>query len=143
MSVVEADCLLYDALKGKLFRYSAIVGAVGTLIADLTRGTEFAAIYLVGVASSLAYLLFSSFKTDTIGTERSQFGKNISNLRFIMPVFVLVGVTLYNLSRGNSNPLLNGSTTSSTNMFQFVTPEQFAAAINLLDLSSTAHDYSD
>ncbi|KAL7560325.1 hypothetical protein ACA910_020249 [Epithemia clementina (nom. ined.)] len=129
MSVVEADRLLYDALKGKLFRYSAIVGAVGTLIADLTRGTECAAIYLVGVASSLAYLLFLSFKTDTIGTERSQFGKNISNLRFIMPVFVLVGVTLYNLSRGESNPLLNGSTTTSTNMFQFVTPEQFAAAI--------------
>ena len=141
-AVVEADGVLYEALKGKLFRYAAIAGAIGAIVAEWTQGTELAAIYLAGVLSSLLYLLFLSFKTDTIGTEQSQFGKNISSLRFFMPVVVLVGVALYNASLGEANPLVAlqaqqqaavldtaVSSSSSAALFQFVTPSQFAAAI--------------
>ena len=51
-------------------------------------------------------------------------GSNVSNLRFLMPVLVIVGVALYNKSRGDANPV-----PSTDNPFESVTTEQFAAAI--------------
>ena len=86
--IVEADGLMYNALKGKLFRMVALTGAVGTIIANWSQeeGMEFAIIYFVGVLSSLGYLFFLSIKTDTLGTEQQEqqssllLGKNVSNL---------------------------------------------------------------
>jgi len=122
-SVVEADGVIYEALKGKLLKYAAIAGAVGTILCDLTRGTEQAVIYFAGFLSSLLYLFFLALKTDTIGKEQSSFVKNVSNLRFGTPIMSLLGVALYNLSKGDANP------TASDNIFSTVTPDQFAAVI--------------
>ena len=119
-AVLEADEILYQDLKGRLLRFAAIAGAAGTLVADLTRGTEAAAIYFGGFAASLLYLVFLSIKTDTIGTAQTNFGKNLSSLRFAMPIVVLTSVALYNQQ-------VAGRTTD--NIFSTVTPEQFAAAI--------------
>lgn len=123
-TVVEVDALLYQALKGKLFRYVAIAGAIGTLVCDLTRGTEQAVIYFAGFVSSLLYLFLLSLKTDTIGTTRTQFGNSLSALRFVMPILVLIGVAFYNANEAQMNPLAD-----SGNLFSTVTPNQFAAAI--------------
>ena len=121
--VVQADDVLYQVLKGRLLRYAAIAGLGGTIIADLVKGTEAAVIYGVGVLASLAYLFLLSVKTDTIASPGAKFGSNISNVRFVMPVLVLVGIALYNQSLGEANPLYGKGT------FDYVTPDQFAAAV--------------
>jgi guanylate kinase len=54
----------------------------------------------------------------------SKLGSKISNLRFLMPLFVIVGVALYNKSLGDANPVLQ-----TDNPFGSITPEQFGAAI--------------
>ena len=48
-----------------------------------------------GVVASLGYLFFLGVKTDTIGEPDAKLGANVSNLRFAMPVLVLVGVVLF------------------------------------------------
>lgn len=121
--VLAADEVLYSALKGKLLSSAAIAGAAGAIITDLIKGTEDALIFAAGAAASVAYLFFLSVKTDTLGSQDSKLGKNVSNLRFLMPVFVIVGVALYNKSRGDANPVQND------NIFDTVTPEQYAAAV--------------
>ena len=45
-----------------------------------------------------------------------------------MPILLLVGVSLYNWSQGEANPVLSTTDGGST-LFQLVTPRQFAAAI--------------
>ena len=124
--VVEADAVLYNQLKGRLFRYAALAGVTGTLVADLTRGTEFAAIYAAGFVASLVYLFLLSLKTDTLaaGSGGGGFAQKISNLRFGMPILVLLGVALYNQSLGDANPVGN-----SGNFLDTVTAQQFAAAV--------------
>jgi guanylate kinase len=122
-SVVEQDAVVYEALKGKLLKYAAITGVAGTLSVDLTKGTEDAIIYGAGAFASILYLLFLSLKTDTIASEKSKMGSNISYLRFVMPFVLLAGVTLYNKSLGDANPVQGGGP------FDSVTAEQFAAAI--------------
>uniref|UniRef100_A0A7S3KXT1 Guanylate kinase-like domain-containing protein n=1 Tax=Amphora coffeiformis TaxID=265554 RepID=A0A7S3KXT1_9STRA len=124
--VVQADAVLYNALKGRLFRYAALAGLTGTLVADLTKGTDFAIIYGAGFVASLAYLFLLSLKTDTLtaGAGNGGFAQKFSNLRFGMPVFVLFGVALYNQSLGDANPV-----GTSGNLLQYVTAEQFAAAV--------------
>jgi guanylate kinase len=121
--VLEQDGLVYSALKGKLLRNAAIAGLAGTLITDLVKGVEDAAIYAAGALASLGYLFFLSVKTDTLGSTDSRLGKNVSNLRFLMPVFVIVGIALYNKSLGDANPV------QTDNPFDTVTKEQFAAAV--------------
>lgn len=124
--VLKADAVVYDALKGRLFRYAALAGVTGTLIADLTKGTEFAVVYGAGFAASLVYLFLLSLKTDTLaaGGGGGGFAQKISNLRFFMPVLVLFGVSLYNQSLGHANPV-----GTSGNLLNYVTAEQFAAAV--------------
>ncbi|KAG7341811.1 hypothetical protein IV203_006903 [Nitzschia inconspicua] len=131
--VLEQDSLKYQQLKTKLLKNSALVGLVGAVVVNVLKGTEDAAIYLAGVVGSLLYLLFLSLKTDTMATggsssgdnsRRKQMGSPFSNLRFFMPVLVLIGVSLYNQSRGDLNPLAG-----SDSMFDTVTQEQFAAAV--------------
>ena len=123
--VVQADAVLYNALKGRLFRYAALSGLMGTLIADLTKGTEFAVIYAAGFAASLVYLFLLSLKTDTLaGGGDNGFAQKISNLRFGMPVLVIFAVALYNQSLGDTNPV-----GTSGILLKYVTAEQFAAAV--------------
>lgn len=123
LSVLEADAVLYDTLKSKLLRYSALTGLTGAVITDLFKGTEDAVIYAAGVVASLVYLFFLTIKTDTMASQEDKLGKNVSNLRFLTPLIVLVGIAFYNKSRGDANPVLDQG------MFATVTAEQFGAAI--------------
>jgi guanylate kinase len=122
-SVVEQDAEIYAALKSKLLRYAALAGLAGTLIADLTKGTEDAIIYGAGAFFSLIYLFLLSIKTDTIASEKQGLGKNISSFRFALPILLIVAIGWYNTNLGDANPV-NGK-----GLLDFVTPEQFAAAV--------------
>jgi hypothetical protein len=131
LDVVERDQVKYQQLKSKLLKNAALAGSIGTVIVNVIQGTEDAAIYLAGVVGSLLYLVFLSLKTDTMATQANkgnsrsqQLGSPFANLRFFMPVLVLLGVSLYNQSRGDMNPLAG-----SDNMFDTVTQEQFAVAV--------------
>ena len=123
-TILEADAVLYKELKGRLLRYAAISGLAGTLIADVSQGGDFAAVYGAGFVSSLGYLFLLSLKTDSLATTgpMSKLAQNVSALRFVMPLLVFVGVALYNQSLGDANP-------AGGSMFSSVTSRQFAAAI--------------
>lgn len=121
-TVVEADSVVYQTLKGRVLRFVALAGLAGTVVADLVKGTEDAAIYFAGALASVLYVFLLSVKTDTIASPEAKLGKNVSNIRFVLPLFVLVGVALYNQSRGDANPV------KGQGNFDLVTAEQFAAA---------------
>lgn len=123
-SIIASDGEIYNALKGKLLRNAAITGAAGAIITDLVKGTEDAVIFAAGALASVAYLFFLSIKTDTVGSADSKLGKGVANLRFLMPVLVIVGVAIYNKSLGDASPV-----PISDNPFDTITPEQFACAI--------------
>lgn len=123
LTVVEADAVKYGDLKSKLLRYSALFGLAGTIATDLVKGTEDAVIYAAGSVASVLYLFFLTVKTDTLASQEDKLGKNVSNLRFVTPLLVLVGVALYNKSRGDDNPVVDAG------IFTMVTAEQFGAAI--------------
>lgn len=118
--VVEEDLKIYGQLKGKLLKDAAIAGLIGTIIAQLVKGTDDALIYFAGAIAGIGYLFFLSIKTDTMGGPNAKYGSNVSNLRFALPLLVLVGVSVMNLGSGD---------TSSFGMFQSVTAEQFGAAM--------------
>lgn len=122
--IVEADEVLYSQLKIKLLKDAAIAGLLGSVLVNILKGTEDAIIYFAGAAASIAYLFLLSVKTDTLASPNRKLGNNVSNLRFIMPVIVIVGVALYNQSLGDANPLAG-----ATNPMDRVTAEQFGAAI--------------
>ena len=119
--VLEQDLQLYNGIKTNLFKYAALTGLLGTVVTNFSKGTEDAAIYLAGVVASLGYLLLLTVKTDTVASPDAKLGKGIANLRFAMPVIVLVGVALYNMQ--------TGQLPNSSNPLDTVTPEQFGAAI--------------
>lgn len=121
--VVANDLEMYGSIKNKIFKVVALTGVAGTILVDFVRGTEDAAIYFAGAVSSLVYLFLLAVKTDTIASPEAKMGKNVSNLRFAMPLVVLVGVALYNQSRGEASPVAGKGT------FDYVTTEQFGAAI--------------
>lgn len=91
--VVQADAEIYGTLKSKLFRYAALTGMAGTVVTDLSKGLEDAAIYFAGVVASLLYLFFLTVKTDTVASQEAKLGSNVSNLRFVTPL-VLLGTCL-------------------------------------------------
>lgn len=122
--IVEADGILYAQLKFKLLKNAAIAGLLGTVLTNILKGSEDSIIYLTGVMASLAYLYFLSVKTDTLASPDRKLGNNVANLRFLMPIIVIVGVALYNQSLGEANPLKD-----ATNPFDRVTAEQFGAAV--------------
>jgi guanylate kinase len=122
-TVLDADAAIYGALKGKLLRYVAIAGLAGTLVTDLVKGTEDAIIYAAGAGASLGYLFFLTVKTDTVASPDSKLGNNVANLRFLMPLPVLIGIAFYNKSLGDANPV------QGQGPFATITVEQFAAAI--------------
>ncbi|KAL7487298.1 hypothetical protein ACHAW6_012895 [Cyclotella cf. meneghiniana] len=118
--IVRRDRENYDEIKLSLLRDAALAGIVGTVLADLSRGTQDAVIYAGGAAAGVGYLFFLGIKTDTLGSPDAKLGSNVSNLRFVLPVLVLAGVALHNLQSGNGD---------SVGMFSTVTPEQFGAAM--------------
>ena len=124
-TVVQADAQVYAALKGKLLREAVLLSVAGTIVADLTKGPQDAAIYAAGAGAGVAYLFLLSIKTDTLGSLESKMGSNISNLRFFTPLLVFVMVALYNkLILGDASPV-----SASNNMFTTISPEQFGAIV--------------
>mmetsp|Transcript_5163 Transcript_5163/g.7853 ORF Transcript_5163/g.7853 Transcript_5163/m.7853 type:complete len:566 (-) Transcript_5163:85-1782(-) len=123
VEAIQADAELYAELKFELLRNAAIAGVVGALIADLSKGQEIAIIYAAGAFAGLGYLFFLSLKTDTVASTESKLGANISNVRFALPLIVVVGVAIYNLTQGDASPVVNA------NLLNTVSPEQFAAIV--------------
>jgi len=123
--VVESDAERYSDLKGMLIRDAAIVGAIGALFAQFGYGTEDALIYAAGALAGVGYLFFLSIKTDTLGSPTAKFGKTVSNLRFALPFFVLLGVAIKNIYGGDNKV---GFETEG-NIMNTVTKDQFGAAM--------------
>jgi guanylate kinase len=123
--ILTADGIKYSELKNKLIKYAAITGVAGSLITSLVKGPEDAIIYGAGALASVLYLFLLTVKTDTMASTDSKLGANVSNLRFLMPIFVIVGVALYNKSLGDANPVQS----DSPFIFSSITPEQFGSAI--------------
>jgi hypothetical protein len=122
--VVEQDGVNYDTLKFNLLKDAALTGLGGSVVVNLLKGPEIAAIYFAGALASIGYLFFLSIKTDTLASPDAKLGKNVANLRFLLPVFVILGVAFYNQAQGDANPLKD-----SGNPFDTVTTEQFGAAV--------------
>jgi guanylate kinase len=120
VDVVRADGETYNNVKLSLLKNTALAGVVGTIVAELTRGTEDALIYLAGSTAGVLYLYFLGIKTDTVGSVDAKLGSNVSNLRFVFPALVLTGVAFNNVVNNNSE--VHG-------IFSTVTPEQFGAAM--------------
>ncbi len=126
--VVQEDLQKYSSLKGRLLRDAAIAGLVGTIIADLAKGFDDALVYFFGAVAGVGYLFFLGIKTDTVGSQEAKMGNNISNLRFLLPLIVLIGVSLQNLSMGAASPV-SPQNTGTGNVLRLVSQEQFAAAM--------------
>jgi len=122
--IVEEDGVVYGRLKLELLKNAALTGLVGSVLVNVLKGPEDALIYFFGALASVGYLFFLSVKTDTLASEDTKLGNNVSNLRFLMPVFVIIGVALYNQSLGDANPVKD-----STNPLESVTKEQFTVAV--------------
>ena len=123
--VLNEDWETYTALKQKLIRQAVICSATGTLIAGLVKGPEDAAIYAAGALAGVSYLFLLSIKTDTLGSSKSNLGDGIANIRFATPLFVFMGVAIYNkFLLGDASPVV-----SATNIFTTVSPEQFGAIV--------------
>jgi hypothetical protein len=123
IDVLQADQEKYEALKFKLIKETAILSLLVVAVVDLIKGSQDAAIYAAGALAGLVYLILLSIKTDTLGSPQAKLGSNVSNLRFAMPLLVFVGVATYN----NVVLGVNSPVSTSTNLFQTVSPEQFAA----------------
>jgi len=60
--VLESDEERYNELKGVLLKDTALFGLVGTLLAQVIKGTEDALIYFAGALAGVGYLFFLSLK---------------------------------------------------------------------------------
>jgi hypothetical protein len=126
--VVQTDLNNYGQLKNKLLKDTAIAGLVGTIVAELTRGLDDALIYFAGAVAGLGYVFFLSIKTDTLGSQDAKLGSKVSNLRFVLPLLVIIGVAIQNLIAGDASPVAANSG-SGNDLLRTVSPEQFAAAM--------------
>jgi hypothetical protein len=120
--VLESDAEKYGQLKGQLLKDALIAGLIGTAIAGLVSGFGTALVYFAGAIAGVGYLFFLSVKTDTLGSPDAKFGSSVSNLRFALPLIVLVLVAFQNIVGGDTELSLN-------NIFNSVTKEQFGAAM--------------
>ncbi|KAL3931610.1 MAG: hypothetical protein SGBAC_011228 [Bacillariaceae sp.] len=125
--IVAQDGVTYGTLKFNLLKNAAITGLAGSVVVNIVKGPEDGAIYLAGAIASVGYLFFLSVKTDTLASKDAKLGSGLANLRFLMPLFVLVGVALYNQSKGDLNPMVGNDAKGGT--FDTVTGEQFGAAV--------------
>ena len=121
--VVYRDGQTYNSLKFQLYKDAALYGLVGIILTDLFRGIEDALIYAAGAIAGVGYLFFLSVKTDTVGSAEAKMGSNISNLRFALPLLLLVGVSLSNVFSASPD------TDFDMAVFRTVSKEQFAAAM--------------
>ena len=121
--VVKTDGENYGKIKSDLIRNSAIAGAAGAIVAQLVMGSNAAVIYAAGAFAGVAYLFLLGVKTDTVGSADAKLGSNVSNLRFVFPGLILVGVAVNNMMSGDDNPVL------TPGLFSTVTPQQFGAAM--------------
>jgi len=120
--VIETDLKNYKALKLKLLKDSLLAGLFGTIVADLVAGLDVALVYFAGAIAGVGYLFFLSVKTDTVASPDAKLGSNVSNIRFALPILVLIGISFQNLVTGGVSP-------SVDNIFDSVTKEQFGAAM--------------
>lgn len=120
--VIENDLKNYTSLKMKLFKDALLAGLFGTVIADLVGGLDIALVYFVGAIAGVGYLFFLSVKTDTVASPDAKLGSNVSNIRFALPLLVLLGISIQNLVTGGVSPTVD-------NVFDSVTKEQFGAAM--------------
>mmetsp|Transcript_18561 Transcript_18561/g.27388 ORF Transcript_18561/g.27388 Transcript_18561/m.27388 type:complete len:609 (-) Transcript_18561:300-2126(-) len=127
--VVMEDFEKYGQLKVELIKNAAIAGLAGTVITELAKGLEDAIIYAAGAAAGVGYLYFLSIKTDTVGGNDAKMGSNISNVRFVLPVLVLVAIALRNASLGDANPVVVQQGASAAGFMTTVSKEQFGAAM--------------
>jgi hypothetical protein len=122
--VLAADGEEYARIKLALLRDAAMVGFAGAVFAGLFKGPEYAVIYGFGALAGVGYLFLLGIKTDTLGGANSKLGSNVSNLRFLLPVMVLVAVAARNASMDeDANPVI------APGLFSIVTPGQFGAAM--------------
>mmetsp|Transcript_12959 Transcript_12959/g.22838 ORF Transcript_12959/g.22838 Transcript_12959/m.22838 type:complete len:458 (-) Transcript_12959:54-1427(-) len=121
--LVLSDGEKYEKIKFSLLRNAAIAGAAGTIVAELSRGTEDAIIYAAGALGGVAYLYLLGIKTDTMGSKDAKLGSNVSNLRFVFPLLIVGAVALKNMMSGDANPV------TTPGLFSMVTAEQFGAAM--------------
>ena len=66
--IVAQGIAEYDALKARLLRESAIVGAVGTLAAYVALGADVSGTFAAGAATGIAYVFLLGIETDSIGS---------------------------------------------------------------------------
>lgn len=121
--VLSRDGKTYNELKFKLFKDVALYSLVGAVLTDLFRGLEDTLVYTAGAVAGLGYLFFLTVKTDTLGSTEAKMGSNIANLRFALPIIVLLGVSIGNVLSASSNNALEISA------FRTVSTDQFAAAM--------------
>jgi hypothetical protein len=123
--VLAADGEEYDRIKLMLLRDSAIAGFAGSIFVELFKGPEYAIIYGCGALAGVGYLFLLGIKTDTLGGANAKLGSNVSNVRFLLPVMVLILVATRNamMVGEDSNPVI------APGMFSIVTPGQFGAAM--------------
>lgn len=121
-SVLQADLELYSQLKFSLLKNAALAGLLGTIVADLTSGLNLATTYFIGSLAGVGYLFFLSVKTDTVASSEAKLGSNVSNVRFVLPLLVLILVSIQNAGLGTDSPVPSGA-------FTLVSREQFAAAM--------------
>eukprot|EP00979_Chaetoceros_neogracilis_P010094 scaffold2368_cov289-Chaetoceros_neogracile.AAC.19 len=120
--VVDSDLQRYGDLKSQLLKDALITGLVGTLIADLIGGLGNALVYFAGAISGVGYLFFLSVKTDTVASADAKFGSSVANVRFALPLILLLSIAFQNLVSG-------GVEFTMDNIFDSVTREQFCAAM--------------
>ena len=120
--VLESDAKKYGELKGQLLKDALIAGLFGTVVADLVGGLEVALVYFIGALAGVGYLFFLGVKTDTVASPDAKLGSNVSNVRFALPLLVLLGIAFQNLASGGVAPTVD-------NIFDSVTKEQFSAAM--------------
>jgi len=131
--VIQEDLALYNDLKWELIKGASLAGLIGTVVANLVVGLDDALIYAAGAIAGVGYLFFLGVKTDTVGSSDAKLGSNISNLRFALPLIVLVGVSFQNLSNGGGVGVGVGAGVGEDAFtmaaFRTVRPDQFASAM--------------
>jgi len=120
--LVQSDGEKYNELKSQLLRDTALTGLLGIILAQLFKGTEDAIIYAAGAIASIGYLYFLTVKTDTVASPTAKLGSNVANVRFVLPVIVLLLVALRNAFFQSNHDLL-------VQPLSVVTSEQFASAM--------------
>ena len=121
-SIVNEDLKNYGDLKNQLLKNALLAGLAGTIVAQFVGGFSAALVYFAGAIAGVGYLFFLSVKTDTLTSADNKLGSSVANVRFLLPLIVLLGVAFQNLVSGGVEPTVD-------NIFDSVSREQFGAAM--------------